>query len=176
MLRYIPDVFRKQSYELFRVAGVPKIALYVQGKLNIKKPGTPNKINTMVKIEDSIKTLNKFKNQGYNYSMPDFFGGNVFRLSKAIHPNAAKIPNFYITLYQDSDDEDDFEPKSSSRIKVEVISHEFENDKDGVISCLLDLKPLEELPKWYKDLEFHNEHLYEDFNNVPLQLVETDGY
>ncbi len=130
----------------------------------------------MTKIEDAIETLKGFLNKGFKYTVPDYFGIDVFRLSKATDPHKAKTPNFYITIYEESDDEDDFDPKSSNEIKVQVISHSFESDKDGVISCLFDLKPLEELPKWYKDLEFYNEQFHEDFNDVPLQFLKTDGY
>lgn len=47
ILRDVPDVFKGQTYEVFRVSGVPRVALCIEGHLSIKHPGPSDRIGAM---------------------------------------------------------------------------------------------------------------------------------
>ena len=122
----------------------------------------------MTKIEDYIKTLEKLKDDGWVYMYPDFFGLNSIRVSR----NENKLKRFFyidIELYPEESNELYPEPIHSNRVKVEVVSYEFEDYRErNEINVKLNLKPLEDLPNWYKESKHFNDNYCDDFMDVGL--------
>ncbi len=119
----------------------------------------------MTLIKDRIEILKKYLSKGYNYLGHNFFGLNVLTVSKKEFKSELK---FYIVISQHENDWD-LDPKHQEKIQVDVLKYDFDFDKDGAITCHLELKPLQQLPTWYLSNEYYMENYYEDFQNAILQ-------
>ena len=73
----------------------------------------------------------------------------------------------YLMVYQNHEDEEG----ESQAIKCKIIHSGIVEDKEGRLSFLCNLAPIEDLPEWYDE-----DRIESDFSDVSIDRLYTDPY